>query len=91
MSGECEKCGEHCLECRCGTSKEFFPSFTKKGGGGHECNYDYPFSVYGPAITNCWEDDDGRLCVSNGEYMSQVNFCPFCGKGAKVRVDGTEM
>jgi hypothetical protein len=37
------------------------------------------FQPHGPAITDCWEDDDGSLWVENGEYASQVNYCPYCG------------
>ena len=28
----------------------------------------------------------GQLWVSNGEYGSQVNFCPYCGYGALVKL-----
>jgi Protein of unknown function (DUF551) len=39
------------------------------------------------AVTECAEDKAGTLWVSNGEYDSQVNFCPFCGYEAKVKVE----
>ncbi len=55
----------------------------------HHCEAKTPFDAYGPAVTECWEapDDDhgqpaelaGTLWVGNGEYWSQVSFCPFCG------------
>ena len=44
----------------------------------HRCEFNTPSDNYGPAITECWEEDD-ELWVGNGEYYSQVNFCPFCG------------
>ena len=40
----------------------------------------------GPALDNCEEDDDGELYIDNGEYASQVNFCPICGYEAKVKI-----
>ncbi len=47
---------------------------------------DVSFSAYGPAITECCELDDGELWVSNDEYATRVNFCPFCGYKAKKLV-----
>jgi hypothetical protein len=44
----------------------------------------------GPAITSCYETSDGRFIVSNDEYASQVNFCPFCGTSAPRRRDDYE-
>lgn len=46
------------------------PRFAKKGGG------------FGEAIEECYEDELGQLYVSNDEYGSFVNYCPFCGKQA---------
>jgi wobble nucleotide-excising tRNase len=42
--------------------------------------------MYGGAIRRCQEDEDGTLWVDNGEYASQVNYCPFCGYQARVQV-----
>ena len=36
---------------------------------------------WGPAITTSWEDK-GCIYVTNGEYYSRVNYCPFTGKKA---------
>jgi len=33
---------------------------------------------FGHAIEGCWEID-GKLYVGNGEYTSEVTYCPFCG------------
>lgn len=53
--------------------------------GEHYCEADLPFEVYGAAISYAYEDAEGRFCVSNGEYGSQVNYCPFCGTKAHRR------
>lgn len=52
----------------------------------HYCEMDEKSHLHGPAIDCCFEDIDGFLFVSNGEYGSQVNFCPFCGYEAKVKI-----
>ena len=54
--------------------------------GDHSCELDSDYECYGVAITTCYEGDDGRLWAGNGEYGSQVNFCPVCGFEAKVKV-----
>ena len=41
---------------------------------------------YGPAITQCDENDKGELWVTNGEYASRVDFCPYCGMGARSQM-----
>ncbi len=41
---------------------------------------------FGPAILAVIEDDDGRMYVFNGEYASQVNYCPFTGQRATVQI-----
>jgi hypothetical protein len=46
--------------------------------------------LYGSAIEDCREDDAGRLWVDNGEYATQVNFCPYCGYPAKIQVEMTD-
>ena len=42
---------------------------------------------FGPAILAVIEDDDGRMYVFNGEFASQVNFCPYTGQRATVLRD----
>jgi len=49
----------------------------------HYCKIPEKSHLYGPAIDDCQEDEDGYLFVSNGEYGSQVNFCPMCGYKSK--------
>lgn len=46
----------------------------------HYCETPAGFKVrcYGAAFDHCKEDIEGVFWVSNGEYSSQVNFCPFC-------------
>lgn len=53
---------------------------------GHECEIPERYHVHGAAIDLCTEDLDGYLFVSNGEYGSQVNFCPMCGYEAKNKI-----
>ena len=45
------------------------------------------FQGYGSAVDICTENDKGELWVSNLEYSSRVNFCPFCGYRAPSQVD----
>ena len=52
----------------------------------HHCSIQTPSHSYGDAIRDCTEDEDGRLFVDNCEYGSQVNFCPYCGYEAKIKV-----
>lgn len=56
----------------------------------HECKliapHIAPHDGYGNAVEYCSESESGTLWVSNGEYSSQVNFCPVCGYKAKVAV-----
>ena len=57
----------------------------------HECvkpqmPHDPDVEQEGPAIERCEEKEDGSLWVRNREYGSRVNFCPFCGYPAKVKM-----
>lgn len=46
----------------------------------HTCRIDTEDDrAYGAAINICYEDDQGKLWVTNGEYESGVNYCPWCG------------
>lgn len=51
---------------------------------GHDCGGPTPHGDYGEAIDSCHELDDGTFWVGNGEYSSQVNFCPYCGAAAPI-------
>ncbi len=51
----------------------------------HNCSYNVPEKSYGPAIGHTYEEDN-KLWVTNGEYSSQVNYCPYCGYEAKIKV-----
>lgn len=57
--------------------------------GGHYCEKEYPrpYKMYGGAINRCWEDEEGRFWVDNGEYCSQVNFCPYTGTRAPKLIE----
>lgn len=59
----------------------------RKFDGKHQCLITYKSHMYGAAIDECFEDDEGYLFVSNGEYGSQVNFCPMCGYKAKKGIE----
>lgn len=61
----------------------------------HKCQKTTPWAHYGPAIEYCFAGDGiesnghvkfpvGTLWVTNVEYTSQVNFCPYCGFKAEV-------
>lgn len=54
--------------------------------GLHNCEGTLPHDGYGEAIYDCTESADrpGEFWVSNGEYASQVAFCPYCGAEAPV-------
>lgn len=52
----------------------------------HGCSGNLPYGIRGAALEACDEQDDGTLWVSNGFYDSQVNYCPYCGYRAKVKV-----
>ena len=53
---------------------------------------------YGPAITGSfvlkyipewskkYNEIIGMMIAGNDEYSTQVNFCPFCGKSAEVKI-----
>ena len=48
-------------------------------------NYDIVKEYYGPAITTSFKED-GEIWVTNGEYISQVNYCPFTGEKADAQI-----
>jgi hypothetical protein len=52
----------------------------------HRCHGNLPTGWWGAAVTDCWEETSGELWVSNDEYASCVNYCPFCGFEAKTAV-----
>lgn len=45
---------------------------------------EWPTGMYGAAFSRVLEREDGTLWIDNGEYQSQVSFCPVCGYKAKV-------
>ncbi len=46
-----------------------------------------PQRLYGKAVEYVKEDSEGRMWIGNGEYETQVNFCPFTGKPAVTKMD----
>lgn len=61
---------------------------TRDNNDRHECNLDSPEDAYGAAVEACYEREDGTFWVSNGEYSSQVNYCPVCGAKAPKQIGG---
>lgn len=62
-------------------------TYTKHPGdlaGGHRCSLRTDHAAHGIAVDTCSEDLNGRLWVDNGEYASQVFFCPVCGMKART-------
>ena len=49
-----------------------------------------PNEIYGAAITEIIEGEDGKMWASNSEYATQINFCPFTGKKASVQMGKSE-
>lgn len=49
-------------------------------------NYQSPHKDWGKAITYTKVDQDGKMWVGNGEYESQVNYCPFTGTPAPLQM-----
>ena len=45
-----------------------------------------PDSMYGPSINYTLIREDGTMWVGNGEYETQVNFCPWTGQEAKKQM-----
>lgn len=42
-------------------------------------------STYGQAIEHVFEEN-GEFYAGNGEYYTQVNYCPFCSKKATIQI-----
>lgn len=55
----------------------------------YKLNYYSPDDAYGNAVTYVRVEDNGKMWVGNGEYESQVNFCPFTGTPAPVQMEVT--
>ena len=45
-------------------------------------SFDIDCAHYGPAVTTSFKED-GKIWVTNGEYISKVNYCPFTGEKAE--------
>lgn len=53
-------------------------------------NYNAPYKLWGDAITYTRIDEKGRMWAGNGEYETQVNYCPFTGTPAPKQMTLTE-
>ena len=49
----------------------------------------WPQDGYGEAVDGCYGTDEGEFWVGNGEYGTQVNYCPACGAKAPTQVKGS--
>ncbi len=54
--------------------------------GQHFCTISSAEPGFSDAIEHVAEQDDGTFWAGNGEYESQVNFCPVCGAKAPTLV-----
>lgn len=48
--------------------------------------YHSPQALWGQAVTYVRIDKIGRMWVGNGEYETQVNYCPYTGVAAPVKM-----
>ncbi len=56
----------------------------------HGCDMErWPQDGYGEAVDGCYGTDEGEFWVGNGEYGTQVNYCPACGAKAPTQVKGS--
>ena len=54
----------------------------------HLCKGKLPHIGFGNSITTCIESDDSRKLwvLTNGNVLIQVNYCPYCGKEALIKI-----
>ena len=45
-----------------------------------------PNELWGPAVEYVRVDSIGRMWAGNGEYETQINYCPFSGVKARVQM-----
>lgn len=68
-------------------SAEVIPDPLPEHGGIHFCDPPVKFqNTPMEAVNSVWVHPNGEVWVGNGEYASQVNFCPWCGKKAKKQI-----
>ena len=48
--------------------------------------YRSPEGLWGIAISYTRIDEEGKMWIGNGEYESQVNYCPFTGTPAPIQM-----
>lgn len=56
---------------------------------GHHCKEKIAHAAFGPAVGECFEDENGRFWATNGEYASVVRYCPFCGEEAATQPEAS--
>lgn len=50
------------------------------------CEGSWPSDMYGPAITQVTIVNN-KIWIDNGEYSTQVNYCPICGRKALKEIE----
>ena len=72
--------------------REDFEGFIGEDTVSASCTYHFsrPSGLYGPAVDRVLVDYKGRMFVSNGEYSTRVNYCPFTGEKAAVTLTQSE-
>lgn len=71
---------------------ENFEGFIGEDAVSTRCTYHFsrPSGAFGPAIDRVLVDYKGRMFVSNGEYSTRVNYCPFTGEKAVIQMNCSE-
>lgn len=72
--------------------QEEFEGYIGEDAVSTKCTYHFsrPSGAYGPAIDRVCIDYKGRMFVTNGEYSTRVNYCPFTGEKAVAQMTQTE-
>jgi hypothetical protein len=70
---------------------DIIPRPLPEHNGIHYCDPPVGYSIqrdrpYMEAFDQVYVQEDGSVWIGNGEYVSQVNFCPWCGKKAEKQL-----
>lgn len=57
----------------------------------YKLSYSSPYEDWGPAITRVEVNSEGEMWVTNDEYWTRVNFCPFTGTPAPKQMKVEDM
>ena len=59
---------------------------TLESGSKEKYDFHTVDGLYGSAVSYSIIDSDGKMWIGNGEYESQVNYCPMTGKSAPTQL-----